>query len=125
MLKQTLKKSAIIAIVLVIMVSMATTVFAADIYKNGVAVNTSWKDIATSTTGFNKNIHIFYQGTVNVGLLGILKADIRMIDGNGNVVWSQNQVCASGGQDFRCGSDVYKVQIKVASGIASASAWPK
>lgn len=122
--RRTFKTVTVIVIILMMMTSMATITFAADSYKTNVYVTTVWKDIATSTTGFNKTIRINYLGTVPVGL-GILKADIRMLSSSGSVLWSQNQVCASGGQDFWCGSDVYTVQIKVLTGTASASSYPK
>ncbi len=68
-------------------------------------ITTSWKTIATSTTGFNCNVYIKCYGT------DLSRLNIRMLGKNGNVVWSENgAVPGLGSRTFWCGSDVYTIQ---------------
>ena len=81
-------------------------------YNNGITISTSWTTIATSTTGFNRNVYI---KSMNLGMDGlrVLPTDIRMLDKNGNVVWSENgAVPGQGSRTFWCGSNIYTIQAK-------------
>lgn len=100
----------------------AMSVSAAESY-NTVTLSTSWKTIASSTTGFNCNVTISAMATGTDGL-GIIRPDIRMLDNNGSVVWSESKSCPGyGTRTYSCGSNVYKIQIKVANGAGTAYAY--
>lgn len=85
---------------------------------NALIVSTSWKTLATSTTGFNCNVFISCWNTA------VYRCDVRMLGRNGNVLWSESG--AIGGRDnriFKCGSDVYTIQVKTQGGTATVYAY--
>ena len=85
-------------------------------FQNGTVITTSWKTVATSTTGFDCNVYI---KCMNTGMIGwqVSPTDIRMLDRNGNVVWSENgAVAGQGNRTFWCGSNVYKIQARTQTG---------
>lgn len=89
-----------------------------------ITTSTSWKTVITSSTGFNRWVGIHNWSTATDGL-GILRADIRMLGKNGNVIWAEDKACPGyGSRAFWCGSDVYTIQIKVARGAGTAYAYP-
>lgn len=70
----------------------------------------SYTTVATSTTGFNRNIRISCNN-INV----FHHNDVRMLDRNGNVIWEEyGAVAYNGSRRFWCGSNVYQVQVRVA-----------
>lgn len=78
-----------------------------------------WTTIATSTNGFNCNVHVHTAST------SLDYTSIRMLGKNGNVVWSEkNAIVPLGSRDFWCGSDVYKIQAKCVSGESTVACWP-
>lgn len=82
-------------------------------------VSTSWKTIATSTTGFNCDVFIECRN------LDLAALDIRMLGKNGNVVWSESgAVGGQGNRIFWCGSDVYTIQVKYQSSSGSVYIQP-
>lgn len=91
---------------------------------NALSINTSWKTIASSTTGFNCDVWI---GSYNTGTIGLVVApsDIRMLGRSGNVVWQESGAVAGNGaqRQFWCGSDVYTIQIKTQTGTGMAYAY--
>ena len=121
--KKILKVAFLFVLLIVIAISTSTTAFAANSYNNTITTSTSWKTLATSTTGFNCNVAIFNSSTGNDGL-GILRADIRMLGKSGNVVWEESKACPGyGTRVFWCGSNVYTIQIKVAYANGTARAY--
>lgn len=91
---------------------------------NALSINTSWKTIASSTTGFNCNVWI---ASYNLGTIGlsIAPSDIRMLDKSGNVLWQESGAVAGTGaqRQFWCGSDVYTIQIRTQTGTGTAYAY--
>ena len=89
-----------------------------------LSINTSWKTIASSTTGFNCDVWI---ASYNLGTIGLVvsPSDIRMLGKSGNVVWQESGAVAGNGaqRQFWCGSDVYTIQIKTQTGTGSAYAY--
>lgn len=82
-------------------------------------VSTSWKTIATSTTGFNHNVFIECRNP------DLAPLDIRMLGKNGNIVWSESgAVGAQSNRMFWCGSDVYTIQAKSQRGISAVYIQP-
>ena len=92
-------------------------------YANALPINTSWKTIATSTTGFNGHVRIYCR---NISILSdgsVAKGIVRLLDKNGNVLWTSSDASSVPGQgsySYWCGSDVYKIQIKTQAGGGSA-----
>lgn len=93
-------------------------------YVSWLNLTTSWQTIATSTTGFGCNVAIVCSTTATDGF-GPLKADVRMLDKSGNVLWSESKSCPGTGTKriYECGSDVYKIQVKVVTGGGTAWAY--
>lgn len=121
--KRTLKAMLSAVLLILLLIGTTTTAFAANSYNGTITTSTSWKTLATSTTGFNCNVAIFNSSTGTDGL-GILRADIRMLGKSGNVVWQESKACPGyGTRIFWCGSDVYKIQIKVAHSSGTAKAY--
>ena len=88
-----------------------------------VTLSTSWKTIASSTSGFNCNIAVVSSVTGTDGI-GAVRPDIRMLGRNDNVLWSEKNSCPGlGTRVYRCGPDVYKLQIRVSNGSGSARAY--
>lgn len=79
--------------------------------------DTKWTTVAESNRGLNTNVRITARAALTY-------TSIRMLDRNGNVVWSQNNVFDIIGDSkvFWCGPDVYKVQLINATGHRSAYA---
>lgn len=89
-------------------------------YESGgvYVTSTAWKTIATSTSGFNCNVHVY-------AMTNAAYVSIRMLDRNGNVVWSEtNSVPGNQSRNFWCGSNVYKIQAKAITGNATVACWP-
>lgn len=75
-------------------------------------LSTSWKTIATSTTGFGGHVRIHCQ---NSGFPPS-KGYVRLLDKNGNVLWTSSEEKAVPSQDsysYWCGNDVYEIQVRV------------
>lgn len=88
-------------------------------------INTSWTTVLSSSSGFNRDVYIQATTFTYNGLVTTVPCDIRMLDKNGNVLWTgtgsvpgQNQKVS-----FWCGSDVYKVQIRTQAGNGIVYAW--
>ena len=88
-----------------------------------ITTATYWKTLITSSSGFDRNVSV-YNSSDSFDGLGILRADIQMLDSNDNVVWEEERSTPGNGtRVYWCGPDVYKIQIKVAYGSGVASAW--
>ena len=88
-----------------------------------LSTSTSWKKIASSTTGFNCNVYIKCMNTV-INDWGVIPCDIRMLGKNGNVLWSESgAIHGFGDRIFVCGSDVYEIQIRTQAGVGTAYAY--
>ncbi|WP_413854683.1 hypothetical protein [Candidatus Ruminimicrobium bovinum] len=123
-INKTTKILLAVAFMFVAIMGTASKIYAADTYKGTIVTSTTWTTLAESTTGFNRNVTVFNSSTGTDGL-GILRADIRMLGKNGNVVWSETKACPGyGTREFWCGSDVYKIQIRVAYASGTAYAYP-
>lgn len=121
-MKKALKSTILVAVLLVGILGSAISASAAESY-NSITLSTSWKTIATSTTGFNCNVAISCMVTGTDGL-GAVRPDVRMLGRNGNVLWSENKSCPGlSTRVYRCGSDVYTIQIKVSNGSGTARAY--
>lgn len=76
-------------------------------------VSTTWTTVASDTEGMGYNVELLgYVTTVGA------KIHVRMLGKSNNVLWTEMN--SMGGQQnrvYRCGSDVYKVQVKVDKGV--------
>lgn len=90
-------------------------------YEEGVPISsTKWTTIATSTSGFNRNVKVSTLNTIVAST-----NHIRMLGKDNNVVWQENNAIGfSSSRVFWCGSDVYKIQIRCSSGAGSAYCSP-
>lgn len=123
-MKKALKPIFAIVLVLTVIICGTVTAHAEDTYYGTIVTSTSWKTLAKSTTGFNRNVTVFNSSTGTDGL-GILRADIRMLGSSGNVVWEESKACPGHGtRQFWCGSDVYTIQIRVKYSSGTAYAYP-
>lgn len=130
--KHEKKCKSIIAILMTIclMMLMCCSVFAATKGNNypytssrQLQTTTSWKTLATSTKGFDCNVFIKCENTVFVGLR-IAKNHVRMLDKNGNILWEESGAIKGSAQRiFKCGSDVYTIQIRTEAGKGLAYAY--
>ncbi|MCI8548723.1 MAG: hypothetical protein HFJ38_07570 [Bacilli bacterium] len=138
MLKR-LRITAVVAIAAVMTMCYTMPAFAATAPDNGIATpysnsypysstkmlvtSTSWKTIASSTTGFNCNVYIKCKNTSLSGWT-VVPCDIRMLGKNGNALWEEKGAIAGlGDRVFSCGSDVYTIQIKTQAGSGTAYAY--
>lgn len=97
----------------------------ATVLRSSHNIDTSWTTVLSSSSGFNRDVHIQATTFTYNGLFSTVPCDIRMLDKKGNVLWTgtgevpgQNQVVS-----FWCGSDVYKVQIRTQAGDGVVEAW--
>ena len=121
--KKTFKTIILVTLLIIAVIATTTKTFAANSYNGTITTSTSWKTLATSTTGFNCNVAVFNSSTGTDGL-GILRADIRMLGKSGNIVWEEAKACPGyGTRVFWCGPDVYKIQIRVAYAAGTARAY--
>lgn len=75
-----------------------------------VNVSTEWQTIASDTEGFGCNVEI--TGQLYTGG----RIDVKMLGKNGQELWFQNSSCPGlGSRVYKCGSDVYYIQVKVSS----------
>lgn len=80
-------------------------------FNSGVYVGTSWVTIVTASPGINGYIRVTSTSQNQS------RADIQMLDSNGNELWvGDDEVPAIGSASFWCGSDVYTVRVKYNSG---------
>lgn len=122
-MKKTFKLTSLIAFALMIVLIISIPAYADGPYYPTINTSTSWKTLAASTKGFNRNVAVFNMST-GTDSIGILRADIRMLGKTGNVVWQEEKACpGSGTRIFWCGPDVYKIQIKVANSSGTARAY--
>lgn len=92
-------------------------------YGRALAISTTWKTIATSSTGFDCNVTINCRNIAVLEDFTIAKGLVRMLDKKGNVIWTSSDDYAVPGQgsyEYYCGSDVYSIQIKTQNGGGSA-----
>ena len=124
-------KSTIIVTTLIAFVMLVTflvpsiNVHAAGIRYNSINTSTSWKTIATASSGFDCNVDIGCTNFSNVPCY------IRMLNSKGSVILEESgaikitSMLGSGGygsRTFWCGSDVYTIQIRIQSGTGTAIA---
>lgn len=91
-------------------------------YYDALDVTTSWKVLATSTTGFDCYVTICTRNTAILSSGGIAKTVVRMLGKNGNVLWTSTDeysVPGQGSYEYHCGSDVYKIEVKTQAGGGS------
>ena len=117
-------KSRVIATMLLVAILVNTsTVSASETFNQNVLLSTSWKTIAKSTTGFDCNVAISCLVTGTDGL-GAVRPDIRMLGRSGNVLWSESKSCPGlGTRIYKCGPDVYEIQIRVSNGSGTARSY--
>jgi len=117
-------KSLIVVIVLILgLFGNVISVSAAQNY-NTVLLSTSWKTIASSSTGFNCKVAVSSMTTGTINNIQAVNPDIRMLGRNGNVVWSENSSTPGlSTRVYNCGSDVYTIQIRVSNGSGTARAY--
>lgn len=123
------KSFSAILVTLSLLVVMCCGVFAANgnnyPYNSSkqLQTSTSWKTVASSTKGFNCNVMIKCENTVFVGF-HISRNHIRMLGKNGNILWEEEgAIDGSSKRIFKCGSDVYTIQIRTESGKGLAYAY--
>ena len=91
-------------------------------FYNGTVINTSWKTVATSTSGFNCNVYIKCMNTAFLpNSWTVSPTDIRMLNKSGNVIWQESGAVAGLGERvFWCGSNVYTIQARCQVGSGSS-----
>lgn len=128
--KQNLKSTTIIAMAIAFVMFVTFLVpcipaQAAGIRYYSINTSTSWKTIATASSGFDCNVDISCTNFNNV------PCDIRMLNSKGSVLWEESgaiqitSMVGSGGpgsRKFWCGSDVYTIQIRTQGGKGTAVA---
>lgn len=121
--KKVFKPTVVVALLLALVLGTTLTANAASVTFHSVNLSQSWETIAECSTGINRNITVSSLVTGTDGI-GAISPDIRMLGKNGNVVWSESKSCPGlGTREYYCGSDVYKVQIRVANGGGTARAY--
>ncbi len=78
-----------------------------------ITVNTSWKTVLQTNSGFSRTITISFTATNSNDY-----CNVRFLGKNGNVVWTKNNAIQGNGipVSFWCGADVYKIQICTSTG---------
>lgn len=98
-------------------------------HSDSLIINGStWKTLATSTTGFNCNVIISCSNLSFLSNGKLAKGLVRMIGRNGNVLWTspaEEGVPGQGSRVYWCGSDVYRIEIKTQTGGGCAWANPQ
>ncbi|MBQ8997020.1 hypothetical protein IJ095_03305 [Candidatus Saccharibacteria bacterium] len=97
----------VVAIVLVVAIALQAVAFAAT--ESNVTINGIYTDVTTAGAGQHRYITCSvanpYGGQVT---------DVRMLGASGNIVWEEEGAIANNGtRTFECGSNVYKIQMKV------------
>ena len=64
--KRALKSIFVVALLVVSLFGVSTKAFAANSYNGTITTSTSWKTLATSTTGFNCNVAVVDSNRSNV-----------------------------------------------------------
>lgn len=128
--KQSFKSTTLVAMVIALVMCItilvpSIPVQAAGIRYYSINTSTSWKTIATASSGFDCNVDIKCTNFEHV------PCDIRMLNSKGSVIWEESgaiqitSMVGSGGPGFRtfwCGSDVYTIQIRTQGGKGTALA---
>lgn len=127
--KKTISIASLLLVVMLLLGTAITAYAASNFPYNSshqLTIDTSWKTIASSTTGFNCNVYITADTNQPAGTLQRDKCDIRMLPKSGtNPVWEKTSVFdGEGGDTFWCGPDVYKIQIRTHVGDGRAWAVP-
>lgn len=111
-MKQKLKVTILLATLIVSIIGTSTVALAGELFSNK-NVSTSWTTIASDTEGFNCNVELIGRLTT----LGA-KIHVRMLGKTGNVLWTErNSMGGLSSRVYRCGADVYKIQVSVNSGV--------
>lgn len=119
------KLESTVLIVVLLVGIFGSIILVSDIYsfKKVNNLSSSWQTIASSKVGFNCNVTLRCLVTGTEGSDAV-KPDIRMLDENGNVVWSENKSCPGHSMRvYNCGADVHTIQIKVSNGGGTARAY--
>lgn len=111
-------KATILVLAMVLgLVGTSTVAFAAESFKT-VNLSSSWTTIAYDTDGFDCKVEITGSIITSIGP----RIDVRMLGESGNVIWSENDSCPGlASRVYRCGPDVYTIQVKVDRGIAGTA----
>ncbi len=125
-MKNTKKFFVIVAIVLMMLIGTSLTAFASGSGKDAnypystnhkLAIDSGWKEIASSDTGFNCKVYIY---TINYTTAN---NDIIMFDADYNVVWYEEAaITMSNSRTFDCGSNVHHILIRTQLGTGHAFA---
>lgn len=104
-------------------VSTLSNIYDYPFYPRALNIDTTWKTIAYSTTGFGCNVAIASHNTAFVGL-SVAKTDIRMLAKDGRVIWQESGAIRGDGVNriFVCGTDVYTIQVRTQAGTGTAVA---
>ena len=135
-MKNTLRIFIAVIVLVVLVFSTYTYAYASnsEIHSNPVEaststrstnINTTWKTILSSSTGFNRTISVSAITYTYISTITTAPCDIRLLDSNNNVLWTGYSAGPGNGDvtNFWCGSDVCKVQIRTTVGEGTASAW--
>lgn len=96
---KSIKSIVMVCVMIISLLGFSISASAAESYHHPYLItSTRYQTIASSTTGFNRNVKVFNSSTSTDGL-GILRADIRMLDKYGNVVWEEKKLA----QDMEVG----------------------
>ena len=108
-MRKKVKVAVVMALFVAMVVGCTGTTSAATPRITSTNISTTWTTVLSSSTG----------------LLETVKCDIRLLDKNGNAVWSQNGAVPGNNVErtFWCGSDVYKVQMRTQARTGVVSAW--
>ena len=115
-MKGKLRVTILVVALMLGVIATSSVAFAGESFKN-VNVSTQWTEIASDTEGFDCNVEI-------VGWLTSVgpRIDVRMLGKNNNVVWEEEDSCPGlSSRVYRCGPDVYKIQVRVDSGVSGSA----
>lgn len=142
-MKKSFKRFFYMLMACIMLCSFTTTAFAAEVspvdegvstaaaksytceytgYNDALSITTSWKDLATSNTGFNCYVTICTRNTAILSSGHVAKTVVQMLGKNGNVLWTSTDeysVPGLGSYEYYCGSDVYKIRVKTQAGTGS------
>lgn len=109
-MKKTFKVTTLVLALFVCILGTSVVAYAGESF-DSFNVSTNWRTIASDTEGFGCNVKI--TGQLSTGG----RIDVRMLGKDGKTeLWSQNSSCPDlGSRVYRCGSDVYYIQVKVSS----------
>lgn len=115
-----------VSIKLIVAIAIFVLFFSTSGIRTFAAANTIWYsgtyvDLLNPGSCANRNVSVYCYNTNS-----LQHNDIRMLDSSGNVVWEEyGAIDYSGSRTFWCGSNVYRIQIRVSGKNIVGDLMPK